>query len=371
MAKHGNNIYKRKDGRYEGRYIRGYKPDRTPLYGYVYDRNYNTVLEKLEALKFMYQRPQNAAGFTGMFSDYATEWLETMAREKEIKQSTYDSYYRDIHNHIIPNLGGKLPHMLRETDIESFMDKLRDEGLSIGTIAKIMRCLTAIINRAREEGIITQDICKKIRIPHNKKRKISVLSRAEQISLERVCEQEKTGLLPMLALYTGMRVGEISALKWSDIDLDEGLLYVRETVQRLNNYDARESKTALNFGAPKTETSERVIALSLKMASHLRECKNETDCEYVISCKGHIAEPRVCQYRFESLLKKAGIKKISFHSLRHTFATRCLEEGMDVKTLSELMGHSGVEMTLKYGKSLTEHKKKAVMLLDHVSQIAI
>jgi len=125
------------------------------------------------------------------------------------------------------------------------------------------------------------------------------------------------------------------------------------------------------FGLPKTDTSERVIALSSKLISCLRAYREKADCAYVISCKGHFAEPRVCQYRFESLLKKAGIQKISFHSLRHTFATRCLEEGMDVKTLSELMGHSGVEMTLKYGKSLTEHKKKAVMLLDNVSQIAV
>ena len=174
-----------------------------------------------------------------------------------------------------------------------------------------------------------------------------------------------------IALYTGMRLGEICALKWSDIDLEEGLLYVRATAQRINNYDDEDTKTELYFGSPKTVSSERLIALSPKTVLFLKAHKENADCEYVISCKGHIAEPRVCQYRFDVLLEKAEIEKINFHSLRHTFATRCLEQGVDVKTLSQLLGHARVEMTLKYGDSLTEHKKKAVTLLDAVHLIAI
>jgi len=371
MAKQGENIYKRKDGRYEGRYIKGYQPNHKPRYGYVYGKTYDDVLEKLEPFKLKYQRPQNAIGFSGMFSDYAIAWLEITAREKEIKPSTYGSYYRDIHNHIIPALGNKLPHMLTEADIEDFMDNLRKKGLSEGTITKIIRCTSAILSKAHEDGIILENICKKVRMPRRKKKKITVLTRVAQSALEQICEQEKDGLLPLLALYTGMRVGEVSALKWTDVDLAEGLLYVRRTVQRLNHYDDYERKTRLSFSSPKTESSERIIALSQKIISYLGEHQKKASGEYVISCKGRFAEPRVCQYRFERLLEKARIRRINFHSLRHTFATRCLEEGMDVKTLSELMGHSGVEMTLKYGESLTEHKKKAVMLLDNVYQVAI
>jgi len=371
MAKQGDNIYKRKDNRYEGRYIKGYKPNQKPLYGYVYGKSYDAVLKKLEPFKRIYQRQQNATGFSGMFSDYAITWLENTAREKEIKQSTYGSYYRDIHNHIIPELGGKLPHMLSETDLKQFVDKLKNKGLSGGTIANIMRRVSAIIAKAREDGTVLEDICKKVRMPYCKKKKITVLTRTAQYALERVCEQEKTGLLPLLALYTGMRIGEISALQWADVDLEEGLLYVRRTAQRLNHYGGDETKTTLIFSSPKTESSERIIALSQKIISYLNEHKKNANSAYVISCKGRFAEPRVCQYRFERLLQKAGIERVSFHSLRHTFATRCLEEGMDVKTLSELMGHSGVEMTLKYGKSLTEHKKRAVMLLDNVYQAVV
>ena len=371
MAKQGENIYKRKDGRYEGRYIKGYKANRASLYGYVYGLTYEECKKKLEPFKIKYQRPQNASGFTGMFSDYAVSWLKMTLREKEIKPSTYGSYYRDIHNHIIPGLGGKLPHMLSEADIENFVDKLRGKNLSEGTVAKIMRRLSAIIDKARKEGIIVEDILKKVKKPRKKKKVITVLTRTAQHLLEQVCEEDKNGLLPLLALYTGMRVGEISALKWIDVDLEEGLIYVRKTAQRLNNYENYKAKTELCLGSPKTETSERIIAIPQKLISELREHRKKAVCEYVIFCKGHIAEPRVCQYRFESLLKKAGIERISFHSLRHTYATRCWEEGMDEKTLSELMGHSSVEMTFKYGSALVEHKKKAAMLLDNVVRIAI
>jgi len=371
MAKQGDNIYKRKDGRYEGRYIKGYKANRVPLYGYVYGLTYEECKKKQEPFKIKYQRPQNAAGFTGAFSDYAIIWLKTTVRKKAIKPSTYGSYYRDIYNHIIPGFGEKLPHMLSEADIEDFVDKLGEKGLSEGTIAKIMRRLSAIIGKAREAGIIVNDICKGIKTLRKKKKAITVLTRSAQQLLEQVCEQEKTGLLPILALYTGMRVGEISALKWIDVDLEEGLIYVRKTAQRLSNYDEYETKTAICFGSPKTETSERVIAIPRKLISDLIEHRKKAVCEYVISCKGHIAEPRVCQYRFESLLKKAGIERISFHSLRHTYATRCWEEGVDEKTLSDLMGHSSVEMTFKYGSALVEHKKKVVMLLDNVVQIVV
>ena len=371
MARQGDNIYKRKDKRYEGRYIIGRNPDRTPRFGYVYGKSYAEVKEKLLPLKLIYRRPQNGIRFTGTFSDYVKRWLEIMSKEKNLKPSTYISYYGKIYNHIIPILGDKLPHMLKKSDVENFMDKLSDKGLSAGTITNVFRLLSVIISKAQDENVIVENICKGIRKPYMQKRKITVLSRNAQYLLERSCEKEKTGILPLLALYTGMRVGEISALKWSDVDLDEGLLYVKGTAQRITKHIGNEKKTKVYIGAPKTASSERVIALSPRMIDYLLKHKETADSEYVISCKGHIAEPRVCQYRFEVLLKKAGIGKVSFHSLRHTYATRCLEQGIDVKTLSQLMGHSGVEMTLKYGDSMIEHKKRAVLLLDNMCQIAV
>jgi len=264
--------------------------------------------------------------------------------------------------------------MIKKSDIQAFGAGLLAKELSSGTVANILRLLFSIIKDAQEENIIAKDICKGVKIPHTKKKKITVLTRAAQYMLEKTCEQEETGIVVMLALYTGMRVGEISALKWSDIDLNEGMIYVHETAQRITSYSRettkKDAKTVLCFENPKSESSERGIALSPKMISYLKKYRLSAVGEYVVSCKGGVAEPRVCQYRFERLLKKSGIKKVNFHALRHTYATRCMEEGMDLKTLSQLMGHSQTAMTLKYGDSLIEHKKQAVKALDNVYRTA-
>jgi len=377
MARQGDNIYKRKDGRYEGRYMIGHKPNRTPKYGYIYGISYSEVKKKLISIKVMYERPRNGTWFRGSFSEYLLRWLEITSAEKNIKASTYGGYYRIIHNHIIPSLGSKFPHMLTKSDIQSFGRGLTNKGLSQGTAANVLRLLFSVIKSAMEEDIIEKDICKGVRIPRTRKNKIPVLTRTSQYILEKTCEHEKNGIEVLLALYTGMRVGEICALKWSDIDLNEGLVYVHKTVQRITRYRENsagsngDAKTLLNFESPKTESSERVIALSPNMITYLSKCRLSAVGEYVVSCKGGVAEPRVCQYRFEKLLKKAGIKRVNFHVLRHTYATRCMEEGMDLKTLSQLMGHSQMSMTLKYGDSLTEHKKLAVKALDNVYKTAV
>ena len=371
MARRGENIYKRKDGRFEGRYVVGRKPDRTSKFGYVYGRSYGEVKAKLQPLKRMFQRPQNVSGFRGIFADYAVNWLNRTVHEKDIKASTYSSYYRMTHNHIIPALGGSFPHLIRKSDVRDFMYHLKGKGLSDGSVANILRLLAAMLKSAREENIVVEDACAGIQMPSSKRRKISVLTRTEQAQLERTCAQEKAGIVALLALYTGMRVGEISALKWSDIDLNEGLLYVRETAQRVTKYGAAGAKTRLYFERPKTASSERVIALPKNLTAYLRKHRAAAKGDYVVSCKGGVAEPRVCQYRFKVLLEKACVKPVNFHALRHTYATRCMEEGMDVKTLSQLMGHAQASMTLRYGDSLTEHKKRAVMALDKVYQVAI
>ena len=370
MAKQGDNIYRRKDGRWEGRYIKGYKPDGKPKYGYVYGKTYDEAYSKLEAKKKKYQRPENAVGFTGMFSDYCIRWLDTTARERGIKQSTYGSYYRDISNHIIPALGGKLPHLLCEADIDGFRDTLRKKKLADLTVIRIMKLLYAILDRARTDGIIVADLRKKVKMPHKRKKQIVVLSRADQGAFERVCEWDKFGLLGLLALYSGMRVGEISALDWPNVDYEHGGVWVRETAQRISNYDfydEAEANTMLLLGVPKTETSDRFIALPPFLMAHLAKAESAADCEFVISCKGHIAEPRVLQYRFGRLLAKAGVKKIGIHCCRHTYATRNLEEGTDIQTLSEQMGHANPKITLEiYGSAMLDNKKVAAARLENV-----
>jgi integrase len=171
-------------------------------------------------------------------------------------------------------------------------------------------------------------------VPPVGKGKVPVLNQREQAAIERAASGNDRDAAVILALYTGMRVGEICALKWSDVDLEEGVIHVRRTVQRLENRDGRGTKTRLYFGPPKTLSSERVIPLASKLLACLKKLKARSRNEYVIACKGSFAEPRVIQYRFHALLRKAGIRRINFHALRHTFAVRCMELHMDVTTLS-------------------------------------
>ena len=150
----------------------------------------------------------------------------------------------------------------------------------------------------------------------------------------------------MLSLFTGIRLGELCALKWSDFSLTEKEFYVCRTMQRLPNPDKKSTKrTAIEIGEAKSSCSIRTIPIPEKIMSYLNS--NYADNAYVLSGqKNYFIEPRTMENRFKSLLRKCGVKDVNFHALRHTFATRCVELGVDIKTLSEILGHATVNITL-------------------------
>ena len=204
-----------------------------------------------------------------------------------------------------------------------------------------------------------------IKKPRVEKKKISVLKPNEQKRLETVLLEvpTDTNLAIYLALHTGMRIGEICALHWSDIDWEERLLFVRSTV-------IRNKKGQLVITSPKSETSQRAIPLTRQLVN-LLAAEHERSCsEFVFSSprKDAFLNPRTLQYRFQTLLTRLGISRISFHALRHTFATRWIEFGMDVKSLSEVLGHAGVQITLDiYVHSSDKLKREAIEKLEGFS----
>jgi integrase len=369
MAKRGENVYKRKDGRWEGRYIKGKKPDGKPRYGYVYGAKYGEAREKLLPLKLKYAgSTECGARFCGSLRDYASVWL--LSASEGVKESTRAGYRRILKNHILPALGDRPLNRLAKETLETFAEELKDRGLSGGTRHNVLRLLLHILREAAECGSLDRAVLKGFEVPPAGKSRVPVLSKAEQERLERAAIGSGRDAGVILALYTGLRVGELSALKWEDIDLEEGVLRVRGTVQRLENEGVCGAKTSLCFGPPKTLSSEREIPLSGRLHAYLKELKARAKSEYVVSCKGSLAEPRVLQYRFHALLKRAGGRRINFHALRHTFAVRCMELHMDVTTLSQLLGHTSVKLTLDvYTDSLMEHKKAEVRLLDSLGTL--
>ena len=164
----------------------------------------------------------------------------------------------------------------------------------------------------------------------------------------------------LLCLYTGLRVGEICGLKWEDIDIKNGCLFVARTVERIS---LGNGKTMIVIEPPKTESSIRKVYIPLFIVALLKKYKDNSD-KYILSGKTKPTEPRALQYRFKRILSKTKIREFSFHSLRHTYATLCIEKGMDIKTLSELLGHADVKITLNtYVHSSDSLKKKYVKRL--------
>lgn len=364
MARRGENIYKRKDRRWEGRYIKGRRPDGRIIYGYVYGKTYGETKAKLLPLKYSYSRwAAGHAGFDGTVADWAVYCMEGILKS-DIKQSTYAYYNGMLNNHILPRLGTEKLCSLTTGSIQGFVDTLSQENLGPGAVRGIFGLLSRFLKKAVEKGALLVDPCGDVNLPKKTKPKTAVLSDPEQKQLEQAALEDRHGLPILLALYTGMRIGEICALKWEDIDMETGIIHVQRNVQRIacENGDL---KTMLIFGTPKSETSDRLIPLPPRLHTVLAESYIHSDGEYVVSCRNGLAEPRVVRYRYAQILKKAGIRHVHFHALRHTFATRCMELRFDVTTLSRILGHASVKMTLDiYTDSLLEHKIISMHMLD-------
>ena len=234
------------------------------------------------------------------------------------------------------------------------------EELSTKTVRDILCILKAILCYANEEYDCNIKISK-IKSPKLVQGNVTILSNREKGRLENYCIRVNTlksmGIL--ICLNTGIRIGELCALKWNNIDLDKKILYVNNTLQRV--YDKKQKKTKIIIDVPKTAKSIRQIPISNKLYEILKTIKNKykDDNFFLTGSSEKFIEPRNYQKYFKNVLRKCRIKSYKFHTLRHTFASNCIEVGMDVKSLSEMLGHSSVEITLnKYVHSNYKLQKK-------------
>ena len=356
MAKRGENIYKRKDGRYEGRYVIGRREDGRTRFGYVYDRSYNGVRTKLCKKKAALPDQQSDPACRMTVERCMRLWLETELRGM-IKPSSYQTYMSVFTRHILPELGHlPLSRVTRGTVLE-FAEKLMTNGLAAGTVKGVCRLLSSCMRYAQEEGYIRKNPCCRLTLPVDSTADQRVFSPAEQ---KRVRESagSDANLSVLLASYTGMRIGEICALKWSDIDWERGTVCVSRTVQRIRKLGGG---TALMIGSPKSLKSRRVLPLPSFLLDLLKVAAASSRSVYILGCENRPAEPRTVQRRFSSMLKRLGIVGAHFHTLRHSFATELLGLGVDVKTVSTLLGHSSAKTTLDfYAHSMLENQRNAV-----------
>lgn len=292
------------------------------------------------------------------------EWLTDCIRPSA-KGKTCTEYARIIENHLKPKLGHYELEQLTPALLQRFVTDLLQrgnlhtgKGLSANSVNTIITILQNSLKAADNLGVVHGYTADRIKRPKIKEKEVSCFTLSEQKIIEQaVLASKKPKLFGiLLCLYTGLRIGELLALQWSDIDFRKGTITVSRTSR--DGYDETGTFCQL-FDTPKTESSKRVIPLPRQILPLLRAHKNATHSRYVISDDGRQMCVRSYQRSFELLLKRLGIKRKGFHALRHTFATRALECGMDIKTLSEILGHKNATVTLgRYVHSLMEHKKE-------------
>lgn len=375
MSRKGENIYKRKDGRWEGRYPLEKGPDGKRKYGYVYAYTYRECKDKLYAAKAMIKQQKEKSIVSSnsmLLMNAADAWF--LIKKPQLKDSTIVKYSILLSTHIIPKLGNKKIEELTKKDIQEYTRQLiatgktNGEGLAPKTVTDILSLLKNILKYASEMGYnCSPEICS-IKV-HQEQKVLRVLSLDEQHKLSNYLISSKNprdiGIL--LSLFTGLRIGELCALTWDNISIENETLNVCRTLQRIKNVDAVQntaSKTKIIITSPKSSCSLRTIPLPTAIIEILQ--KSESKEGYLLTGKtDKYLEPRAMQYHFKKTLLKCELEQVHFHVLRHTFATRCVELGFDVKTLSELLGHSNVNITLnRYVHPSFELKKESMQRLS-------
>lgn len=366
MSKKGENIYKRKDNRWEGRFIKGYDAKGKTLFGYVYAKTYREAKEKLFLAK--QQEPAKKLTLKKDLSCLSDEWL--LLSRNRVKESTLVKYRNIVYCHIKTHLGSYMPQYLNSIIIEDFSNTLLASGLSSKSVRDVLCVLNSILKYyKRQPGSKLNDI--EIIYPKEEKKEMRVLSIEEQkrliMCLENEMDYVKFGVL--LALLTGMRIGEICALKWSDILLEEKIIKITSTMQRLQVFDqSKNTKTKIAIGEAKTQTSKRIVPLTEYATELCKKMQVKNKEAYVLTgCSNKFFEPRMLQYRLGKYTKACGLEGVHFHTLRHTFATRCVEVGFEVKSLSEVLGHASAKITLdRYVHSSLELKRTNMEKLNAV-----
>ena len=374
MPKIGKNIYKRKDGRWEGRYIKDRDDSGKIIYGSVYARTCTEVKQKLSSCGVKDSSPSKTVITPDKeniaFSEVAAQWLSVTSLK--VKASTYAGYLNTLERHILPSLGKLKMQKLTSVDIGCFAKKKLksgriDEkgGLSAKSVRDMLSIIKAIVDFAYDENIIANGFT--VVYPKQQPQKMRVLSRQEQALLEAFLTADvdihKLGIL--LCLYTGLRIGEVCALRWQDISSDYDTLSVRQTIQRVRNTSGGDNKTRILIDAPKSLRSVRDIPIPKFLSPYLRHYGGGGKVYFLCTSESTFTEPRTMQNHFSRSITAANIVDANYHSLRHTFATRCIEAGVDIKSLSEMLGHASVSITLnRYVHSSFDQKREGMNKLE-------
>ena len=365
MSKRGENIYKRKDGRWEGRIS-----VEAGRYRYFYEKSYAGVKKKMKEWLKADCKPELRTDSDSFVAEALDEWLQSCYGS--IKNSTYENYYYCINKHIKPFFRNNRIGMIDENRIQEFVKHIcANSKISQAYQKKILQVfktsLKGILNKNEKASALLGELTMPKRLTIE--RPVEVFSTHEQSQIEAnlLISRNKKDICLLLCFYTGIRLGEVCALKWSRIDIDSKTIIIDQTLTRTKNFSEDGNKTKLTLASPKSRSSIRKIPIPDFLCELLCEIIPKIDGKehFVLSDSSKPLDPRTFQRYYKRVLDNTHISSRKFHTIRHTFATRALEVGIDIRTLSDLLGHSGVTSTINtYSHSLLEQKKLAISKMN-------
>lgn len=351
MSRRGENITKRKDGRWEARCLIGHENGKAK-YKFVYGKTYREAKGKKEdVVKQLYvSKSENKV----LLEEVVISFLNQ--KRLSVKESTYSNYYKMAQKHILIPFGNIAVCEIDRSFIENFILMKYQNGridgkggLSSKTVRDIFSLFRSILQYANRNGWCNENLSQ-FSLPMLQHEPIQILTKYDQKRLENWAISRlsfsTSGIL--LSLYTGIRIGELCALQWGDIDLKNNILNIKRTLLRIYDIDSKDSsKTKILIDNPKTKAGIRQIPIPSFISSFLQKLSVGIPLEsYFLTGTKDFIEPNLYYNMYQKWLKECSLPHYTFHTLRHTFATNCIEKGIDPKTLSELLGHANVNVTL-------------------------
>lgn len=304
------------------------------------------------------------------FQVIAMEWFESI--KNQVKESTGNKYWNSLKSYVLPEFGEKAIQEITHDFINEKCNYLllkgekNEQGLSSKTVSDILSLIRNILQYASQQGKEIPCDARSIHVKLHMK-ELRVLSINEQ---KKLCDYLYTDLCSynigiLVCLFTGLRVGEICALRWEDISIPDKTIHVHHTLQRIQNRSGEGSKTRIVITTPKSRCSIRLIPIPDALIRLLVLYRETSSGYFLTNNKNKYVEPRIMQNHFKKVLKENAIAPANYHALRHTFATRCIEVGFDIKSLSEILGHASVNITMnRYVHPSMELKKENMQKLS-------